>query len=130
MYRDDIKKLNDHMTNVVNTGYSMKDANHLGGVASLKKELEEKCMGEACKFKNEMLPIVAMINPDMTDLQMSTVEDALHHHKEKLDMIQDAGQKAEAQKAYDNVRKAFEEVEHSKPKHKGVVEEVKTGKVI
>lgn len=113
MYREDIKKLDDHMKNVVNTGYSMKDVGHLGGVASLKKDLEEKCMGEACKYKNELATVVAMINPDMTELQMEMVEDRLHAHEQKLEMITDAGQKAEAKKWYEKAKKAFEDVEHA-----------------
>lgn len=116
MYRDDIKKLNDHITTNVNTGYGMKDVQHLGGASSLKKELEEKCMGEACKFKNELAPIVAMIHDDMTDLQKEMVEDRLHSYEQKLDMITDAGQKAEAKKWYDKAHKAFEDVEHGAKK--------------
>lgn len=113
MYRDDVKKLNDHLENTVNTGYKIgKDTEHLGGVAALKKELEEKCMGEACKYKNELAPVIAMINPNMTPLQMEMVEDRLHAHEQKLDMITDAGQKAEAKKWYEKAHKAYEEIEH------------------
>lgn len=111
MYKDDIKKIDDHIKNTVNTGYSMKDVQHLGGAAALKEELEKKCMGEACKFKNELAPIVAMINPEMTEMQIEMAEDRLHAMKQKIEMIQDSGQKAEAQKWLDKSMKELEKCE-------------------
>lgn len=120
MYREDVKSLDNHIKNTVNTGYGMKDVQHLGGAASLKKELEEKCMGEACKFKNDLAPIIGMINDDMTDLQVEMVEDRLHAMRQKVDMITDAGQKAEAQKWYGKAMKEFEAIEHGQTNKKPI----------
>lgn len=114
MYRDDIKKLDKTLEANLQTGYGMKDVGHMSDMAVLSEKLKEKCMGEACKFKNDLAQVVAMINPDMTPLQMEMVEDRLHAHQQKIEMISDAGQKAEAQKWYNKAHKAFEEIEHGK----------------